>query len=82
MNMNREASPDRLLRRLGKAEAVTRKLEDALDRMAPADRQPPSLAALVAGARPSLRLIGALAGLQQASLAGAVAVMRARKCKK
>jgi hypothetical protein len=83
MNMsNREASPNRLLRRLGEAAVVTQKLEHALERVAPADRSPPSLAALVAGAGPSLRLIGALAGLQQASLTGAVALVRVRNCKK
>jgi hypothetical protein len=82
MNMHRKASPDRLLRRLGDAAVVTQKLEHALERMAPADRSPPSLAALVAGAGPSLRLIGAVAGLQQAGLAGAVALARVRNRKK
>jgi hypothetical protein len=80
--MNRRASPTHVLRRVEKVNAVTRKLVLALDRMAPADRAPPSLAALVAGAGPSLRLIAALAGLQQASLAGVVALARVRKRKK
>jgi hypothetical protein len=81
MNMNSHRETQ-LLRRLGDAAAVVQKLEHARDRMAPVDRSPPSLAALVAGAGPSLRLIGAIAGLQQASLAGAVALVRVRKRKK
>jgi hypothetical protein len=76
-NMHLSVNQFRLRRRLGQAETVTRKLMNAFGRMAPSDHHHPTLAALVAGARPALRLIGAVAGLQRVENAGAVALARA-----